>query len=330
MSTSISITKISEASDAEWDMAWEASDRATYSQSRAWANLWIDQSNGLLKSSTLKAEFNDGQTVVLPLATMSQYKGLAKSHMTPAGGGYGGWLSCNPLHERHKELLLSVIYRLGDVSWLTNPLDEFSLENTANLGILDETYLLNLETGIDQIVKSWTKGHRSATQQARNSNVQISEASSENDWKSYFDVYQDSLRRWGEKATSNYPWSVFKNLHSLQDKSIKLWIAKHDDQIVAGALCLYSKSHISYWHGAVLESAMPVRPVNLLMYSILEDACRSGFRWFDFGLSGGHDGVSSFKRSFGALATPCRNIRIESKWNTVLKKLVTVKERVLS
>ena len=330
MNTSISITKISEASDAEWDQAWGACDHATYSQSRAWANLWIDESNGLLKSSTLKAKFNDGQIVVLPLATISQYKGLAKFHVTPAGGGYGGWLSSNLLHERHKELLLSVIYRLGNVSWLTNPLDEFSLKSTAHLGTMDETHLLNLETGIDRIVKSWTKGHRSATQQARNSNVQICEASSENDWESYFNVYQDSLRRWGQKATSNYPWSVFKNFYKIKDKSIKLWIAKHDDQIVAGALCLYSKYHVSYWHGAVLESAMLVRPVNLLMYTILQDACSSGFRWFDFGLSGGHEGVRSFKRSFGAQATPCRNITIETKWNTILKTLVNVKERALS
>ena len=329
MNTSISITKISGASDADWDLAWQTCDQSTYSQSRAWAKLWIDQSQGFLKSSTLKAEFTDGQTAILPLATGSQYKGLAKFHVTPAGGGYGGWLSCNPLSDSHKELLLSTILKMGSISWLSNPFDKFSIENTTHLGSVDDTYLLNLDAGIEKIFKSWTKGHKSATQQARKSGIHICEALSEDDWRSYFRVYQDSLRRWGHKATSNYPWSVFERLFSFKDKSIKLWIAKHDDDVVAGALCLYSKHHVSYWHGAVLESSMPFRPVNLLMYSILQNACMSGFRWFDFGLSGGHEGVSSFKRSFGAQPTPCRNINIHTRWSTVLKTLANARERVL-
>ena len=329
MNTSLSIERVSAASDVDWDMAWEACDHAAYSQSRAWANLWIDQSKGFLKSTTLKAEFTDGQTAILPLATVSQYKGLTKIHVTPPGGGYGGWLSFSPLTDPHKDLLLRTIFRLGNVRWLINPADEFSINNTAHLGSPNETHVLILKPGIEEIFKSWTKGHKSATQQARKSGVHIFEASSENDWKSYFSVYQDSLRRWGHKASSNYPWSVFEKLYSYRDKSIKLWLAKHEDEVIAGAICLYSKCQISYWHGAVLESSMPLRPVNLLMYSILQDACVSGFQWFDFGLSGGHEGVSSFKKSFGAQAVPCRNIEIQTKWNAVLKSLANVKERML-
>lgn len=329
MNTSIGIKTLSGASDADWDLAWGACDHATYSQSRAWADLWIDQSRGVLKSSTLKAEFTDGQIAILPLATGSQYKGLAKFHLAPAGGGYGGWLSFNPLPEFHKKLLREIIFRLGNLSCLINPFDELSINNSTHLGTTDETYIINLDAGIDNILKSWTKGHKSATQQARKLGVKIFEASSEDDWKTYFNVYQDSLRRWGDKATSNYPWSVFQKLHGSHDKSIKLWLAKHDDEVISGALCLYSKHHISYWHGAVLASAMPLRPVNLLMYSILQDACISGFRWFDFGLSGGHEGVSSFKRSFGAQPTACKNIEIQTRWNAILKSLANVKQRVL-
>jgi lipid II:glycine glycyltransferase (peptidoglycan interpeptide bridge formation enzyme) len=79
-------------------------------------------------------------------------------------------------------------------------------------------------------------------------------------------------------------------------------LAKYEDRSIAGALCFYTKNHVVYWHGAAYSDYFELRPVNLLMYEAIKDACENGYSWFDFNPSGGHEGVKAFKKSFGPTA----------------------------
>src|SRR4029079_1053277 len=83
-------------------------------------------------------------------------------------------------------------------------------------------------------------------------------------------------------------------------------------EIAAGALCLYSRRHVAYWHGAARERLLECRPVHLLIETALHDACERGMRWFDFNPSGGHRGVEAFKKGFGAEGVPAPMVR----WRT--------------
>ncbi|PIZ43387.1 methicillin resistance protein, partial [candidate division WWE3 bacterium CG_4_10_14_0_2_um_filter_42_7] len=164
----------------------------------------------------------------------------------------------------------------------------------------DFTQYLDLRNGFEPIYRSWTKGHASAVQQARREGITIREAVSIEEWKDYFVIYEDSLRRWGEKATNSYPFVLFENLFKNGCRNVKLWLACFENKPVSGALCFYNNHHVVWWHGASLENYFPKRPAHLLQYEIIKDACEKGYWWYDFNPSGGHEGVVKFKKGFGA------------------------------
>jgi CelD/BcsL family acetyltransferase involved in cellulose biosynthesis len=111
---------------------------------------------------------------------------------------------------------------------------------------------------------------------------------------------------------------------------IKLWTAVVEDRLVAGALCFYGQGQVVYWHGAALEAYFHVRPVNLLFCEAIKDACETGYRWFDFNPSGGHEGVKAFKQSFGAVSLQCPVISIETRWSVIAGKIAREMRKVVS
>lgn len=130
--------------------------------------------------------------------------------------------------------------------------------------------------------------------------VLIDEARTLDDYKEYYDVYQDSVRRWGKNATSNYPFKLFENIYKLRSPSVKLYIARLKDKIISGALLLYHNNHVSWWNGATLEEYFKYYPANLLQSKLIELSCIEGYLIYDFNSSGGHEGVAKFKSHFGA------------------------------
>jgi CelD/BcsL family acetyltransferase involved in cellulose biosynthesis len=87
-----------------------------------------------------------------------------------------------------------------------------------------------------------------------------------------------------------------------------------------------------HWHGASLEKYFRLRPNNLIYYEAIKDACESGFSWFDFNPSSGHEGVRSFKKRFGSQAYPS-NVLIKHSlvfrtMNTLITGFGFVKNRL--
>lgn len=149
----------------------------------------------------------------------------------------------------------------------------------------------------------------------------VKEATTHDEWLDYYRVYEDSLRRWGNNATSRYRWEIFDEMFRRRSPRIKLWLAVYRDKVVAGALCFYAPAHTVCWHSAALESHFHLRPVNLLMREAVRDACDRGLTWFDFNPSGGHEGVRAFKRSFGAQSLPSPSVRVQGILERVMNKL---------
>jgi lipid II:glycine glycyltransferase (peptidoglycan interpeptide bridge formation enzyme) len=164
----------------------------------------------------------------------------------------------------------------------------------------DDTHYLELTPGFDAVHGKFKKNSAWGIRKAQAAGVRVRTAKSKEDWIAYYAIYQDSLQRWGDRASSRYQFEIFEEMFDRQSPHIQLWLAIYSDEIVAGAVCFYSKRHVVYWHGAALSSHFNVQPVNLLMHDIIQHACQLGYRWFDFNPSGGHQGVRAFKSSFGA------------------------------
>ena len=146
----------------------------------------------------------------------------------------------------------------------------------------------------------------------------MKQASTLDDWRAYYQTYEDSVQRWGEKASAKYAWEMFSQIFRLSSPHTKLWLAVYQNKVIAGALCFYAPRHVVYWHGAALEDYFRLRPANLLMSEAIRDACEKGYCWFDFNPSGGHEGVKAFKRSFGASSLPSPVIHREGKTLRIL------------
>ena len=292
-----------QATEKEWDTIWEQCEYSTYFHSREWAEIWQKYTRENMTADAVIVEFSDGATALLPFSTQTMLKGLVNKYILSPAGTFGGWLSTDKLSNTHGRLLNDFISnKCKYLTWRLNPYN--SLETKLNIKDLrkDETHVLELEPGFETIHKSWTKGHTSAARKARQSGVEVREAKSLEDWVAYYEIYQDSLKRWGEAASSCYEWQLFQNMCELSSTNIKLWIASFEGKMIAGALCFYAKKHVVYWHGSALSEYFNLRPVNLLMYEIIRESCENGYQWFDFNPSGGNEGVIAFKKSFGAKA----------------------------
>jgi hypothetical protein len=284
-------------------------------------SLWTELDAFEGKLDPLLIEFSDGKQAVVPMVTKRIHKGLVKTHRLSVAGAYGGWLSPDELRLEHAVLLSMRVLELGSIEWITNPCDPLVLNSGTVSGPADETQIVNIREGIEAVTRKGADAHRRAVRKAIRSGVAIRQAHSLGDWLAYYDVYRDSIRRWGDSATSNHPRRLFEAFWGLHSNNVTLWLAIRDGRVVAGALCLYAKRHAAYWHGAALESDFNVRPVNLLMHTAILDACTRGMEWFDLGLSGGHEGVRSFKRSLGAEDSLCATVTKATGWHRMVQRV---------
>jgi len=259
----------------------------------------------MLQPEPLLFTFSDGKEALLPLSCERLCSSLVKSYISSPGVTFGGWISSDGLTLEHAQLQASWFKKLRDVRWRLNPYDHLALQSGAKTLKNDETQVLNLTCGFDRVYKRWKKGHRAAPRQAQKAGVLVRSASTLQDWKAYYEVYQDSLNRWGDRASSRYSWRMFSELFKRGSPNVVLWLATYQEKVVAGALCLYAKRHVAYWHGASLSEYFRLRAVNLIIYEAIKDACERGYCYFDFNPSGGHEGVKAFKKHFGTEALPC-------------------------
>lgn len=326
---SISIENIRSATPVEWDYIWQECSYSTYFHSREWAEIWNAYTNQKMRPQPKLVSFSDGKEALLPFSRRNGFKGLVKEYISSPAGTFGGWLSLDDLDSKHGILLSQHIQKkFKNIVWRLNPYDKLVFKTEVTIKKNDETHALNLRVGFDVIYKRWTKGHKSAAKKARREGISVKVASSVHDWLAYYKVYEDSLRRWGDKASSIYSWKIFEEILGRHSPHIKLWLAFYQEKIIAGALCFYAKKHVVYWHGAALAQYFNLRPSNLLIFEIIKHTCDKGYTWFDFNPSGGHEGVRAFKKSFGAEALACPVVGLESGSTRLAKKFVRVARRM--
>lgn len=288
----------------EWEEVAENCEYATFFHTPHWYRLFAD-TYPYMKIHTQKLTFTDGKSAILPLMEISGTR-FRKKFISGPAGVYGGSISTDTLSQQQvNDIFHFIKNKIRTISLRLNPFTTLPSTKPFNQTQMtpDSTQVIDLSPGFKKVVKKWTKGHYSAAMQGKRKGVTVRQAEREKDWKAYYDCYADSIRRWGNNASSQYEWDFFLNLFKLkwqhetsaESQNVKLWVAEKDDTIISGCLCFYNNRHIVYWHGASLEAYFQMRPVHWLQYQIIQDAVDNGFRWYDFNPSGGHDGVVKFK-----------------------------------
>lgn len=288
--------------DAAWDAIARASPEATFFHSPLWQQLAVAGA-GAGTDATFVTTLPDGARAVFPLLAVPG-PGWGRHLLSTYGYAFGGPVGERALTPREQRRLYA---RAGlaaaGVVAVGNPRGARPARPRGWTRTPVETQVLALDGNYPALEKGFSKGHRAAIKQARRKGVEIRRAESIEDYRSYYAVYEDSLRRWGDQAAPAYPWALFETgwrLGREHPDAIRLWLATHEGEIVAGAWVFHWNGHAMYWHAANLESAFELRPANLLLATAIEAACDEGCAQFDFGSSGGHEGTAAFKRRFGA------------------------------
>lgn len=287
-----------------WEVA-RACDHATFFHTPLWHRLAETAYPGC-RDVTVAAECADGVRAVFPLIRRKQGRfGLLDRVVSTFGGCYGGPIADGALHASDRERLYrAVLKRQGRTASLVgNP---YAADGGAHRRLRarhDTTHVLWLDAPFDVLFSRFSKGHRSGTFKGRRLGVTVRVARTIDDYRAYFAAYEASLRRWGDAATSRYPWKLFEcgyRLAKAHPDRIILWLAERDTRVLAGAWVFYWNGVASYWHGAAHDEARKLSATNVLLADIIADACDRSCRAFDFNPSGGHEGVAAFKRRFSA------------------------------
>ncbi|HKY34055.1 MAG TPA: GNAT family N-acetyltransferase [Candidatus Polarisedimenticolia bacterium] len=291
--------------DFWWEVA-RACPEATFFHTPLWHRL-IERSLPPCRDATAGFVLEGGLRAVLPLLEVARpIRGIFRELVSTFGGCYGGVIaegapSAVALEQAWKAVLGSG--RLARLQLAGNPLSAGRSPWEDQGSTDDFTQMIDLTPGFDAVERGFSESCRRHARKAREAGVVVEAARDEGSYRSYYEVYEDSLKRWGAGATSRYPWRLLEAGRGLSldhPGTMELWTARQDGRMAAGAWVFYWNRHAVYWHGATRADALALSPGHLLHARIIEDACARGLAWYDFNPSGGHEGVARFKSGFGA------------------------------
>ncbi len=320
--------KLNEISKTEWEKSWQGGYRTTYFQSPKWFEIWAELQGGSARAYEVFDD-EDSSLGIFPVLTTSSY-GITRTASSCAGT-FGGMLqsesSCNKLTSKQ---IRSLADNFPNLSWRIPP--ECAPDPSPDFIKPDYTHRLDLTQGLEAINEQWEKGKSGIARKvrkARNNGVSVFPAKYPEEWKEYHELYLQNTQRWSPPPSVIYPFPLFDALRSTEKTYAKLWLAySADDQLVAGALCLYSPQSCVYWNGATSESHQELRPMNLLISTIIKDAIKNQLKFFDFNPSGGVAGIERFKESFGATKAPAPVFDSRSRFINAAGKLKSTLSRI--
>jgi hypothetical protein len=290
-------------SSAEWQAMADRSPGATFFHTPIWAEA-ISTVFPRWRVAPVAVELSDGNLAVIPLV---RYPLLGRRWEYAEGmvpGVYGGPIFLRPPTEAQTEYIWEALSTVRELYVTGNPFVQPNLCPPSRGYQLQPkfTHVLDLSSGPSNVERGYRKGHRADIRAALRHGVTVHLAQSPAEADAYFDVYQDSLQRWGKAASGFYPRRLFALLGARPEwgRQIKLWLAQVNEKIIAGIWVFTHRDHVVYWHAASLASHMALHPSHLLVATAIQSACEEGARWFDFNPSGGHPGVVAFKKGFGA------------------------------
>lgn len=283
-----------------WEKLIRTSPEATFFHTPLWHKI-VAQTYKEYSIATREFSFNDGLQAIFP-CIQTKTKGFLKGEerlKSSVFGAYGGIVSNSDLTQSHQNQIYGYLLGLkARISIVTNPFSTYTLPD-AFICKDSFTQIFPLQDEDNSPFQRLSRGAKSNLNQAKKKSVTVRTARTEQEIASYYAIYQNTLRRWGDNTFITYPKELFDEIVRKAGNSAKIWIAEKEEKIIAGAVIFYWNNIVSYWHGASLQDYFSCYPNNLLHMEIIKDASAKKYQYYDFGPSGGQEGVVRFKRSFG-------------------------------
>ena len=248
-------------------------------------------------------EFSDGNLAILPVLrnSLGGYCECMAPHV------YGGPVFKNHPQEEHLQVINKVPYWFANCTLVENPFETYRREQDFLARVTMMTTATDLSPGYDSLWKKFRRNHRQNYKSAIKQGVKVDLACSKNDIDDYFNVYKNSLRRWGNNATGFYPRSLFRNMLKMPEfgKSIRMYLARKDNVAIGGIIMVYHGTQSICWHAVYHSDHLSKHAAQLLVITAIENACKEGFRWFDLmGPNNRYKQLQHFKDGFATQLLP--------------------------
>lgn len=288
--------KIERPSRQEWLAVIEKSPDATFFATPEWIEA-VEKSYGY-ENATKLFVFEDGQKVLLPLMRTNKVYSIFLQYLSVPFHNYGGLFSDKEISEGRVREILKALKGITTRSVVLCP-PSFSKVKYPEENKSDKysTHILDLTPGFEAIWSGYAD--RDQARKARKEGITIRTGETVADYEIYYRMYLDSAKRWG--LNDPQPFKLYENICNIAHDKIKLWFAQCGEKDIAGIILGYFNETVIYWGGAFFYEYGKIRPNNLLMIEAIRDACKKGYKQFDFLPSAGIAGVERFKENFGAI-----------------------------
>lgn len=147
-----------------------------------------------------------------------------------------------------------------------------------------------------------------AVNKATKLGLQVRAAEDESELRLWYELYLDAMRR---NTVPPRPYRFFQALWRLLHPSglLQLLLAERANgvqrTILAGSIFLRYGPTTSYAFTGCRKKDLLLHPNDLIQWNAIHTACRSGFRWYDFGeVPEEHQQLATFKSKWGAEPSP--------------------------
>jgi CelD/BcsL family acetyltransferase involved in cellulose biosynthesis len=293
-----------ELDEATWSEALSHCPGATYYHT----NAWLTSVSRAFASRAIRARVNLGpdRWALLPLSIRPLARGWVPLAVAGEAGVYGGLVAPTPLSDQEVEQIYDAVRRrFPDLQVVGNP---FATGPHLPLGggvqsASESTHLLKLAP-FAELRAGFSRGAKSRGNKARKHGYELVVTSDQSGVEAFYPLYEDSMRRWGDKLTWPRPRAFFETMLQHGAPDVCFYLALKDGEPVSAILMAAHGAAAHYIAGATRHDHLDASPSNFLMEEALTRYADAGFSFFDFGPSNGLAGVIQFKESFGARPAP--------------------------
>jgi CelD/BcsL family acetyltransferase involved in cellulose biosynthesis len=185
-------------------------------------------------------------------------------------------------------------------------------------GLEDDTQVLDLSSGIDEVLKGFKPANRNKIRKAQKAGVTVRRGRRKDDFRWYHRVLLDCSKAWGGRV--RFDRKFFEGLSAIETGSVQLWLAEYEGSVVAGLMNFAHNDNVMNWGAVTMRDARHLSPMNLLHSDAVKAAVEDGLRTYNFGSSAGFKGVEEFKTSFGTTRVGYRHYLMQKRWFAVAKR----------
>ena len=145
------------------------------------------------------------------------------------------------------------------------------------------TMLLDLAPEPDEIRRTFDQKWRNQLNQSERNNLRVTEGTDAGTWAVFETLYSDMMtRKQFETTVSIREFAAIQNALP-EELKLRVFIARHDGEPVAGIACSFIGDTGIYLLGATNEKALKVRAANLLQWEAIKKAKQLGVHSYDLG-----------------------------------------------